>query len=190
MKFVIISDRIIIRHWTEADLPHLIQMNQDELVMKYFPSILSKSETIQRYESMQAHFEKNGFGLYLIENMKGEFLGYTGCMIADFESAFTPCIEIGWRFKKEYWGKGYATEAAKACLQYGFTELSFSTVHAFTSIHNHPSEAVMKRIGMQKKGEFDHPKIPASHHLCRHVRYQIEKDDYAALINSSLITRV
>lgn len=185
MKYILASDRIKIRHWTEADLPQLIQMNQDETVMKYFPSILTESETILRFENIQAHIEKFGFGLYLVENTRGEFLGYTGCMIADFEATFTPCIEIGWRFKKEYWGNGYATEAAKLYLAYGFSKLSFTRIYSFTSIHNTKSEAVMKRLGMQKTGEFNHPRVPTDHILNRHVMYTIDKNQFdSSFINN------
>ena len=179
MKYIIMSEIVNIRHWTNDDIPHLIQMNQDKFVMKYFLSTLTAEETTLRYKLMQEHIEKNGFGLYVVENSIGEFLGYTGYMIADFESSFTPCIEIGWRFKKEYWGNGYATAAAKLCLTFGFSELSFESIYSFTSIHNKKSEAVMQRIGMQKIGEFNHPRVPPEHFLNRHVVYKIDKNQFA-----------
>jgi hypothetical protein len=64
-------------------------------------------------------------------------------MIAKFESAFTPCVEIGWRFKKSFWGNGFATEAAQACLEFGFSTLGFTTVHSLTSVHIKKSKAVL-----------------------------------------------
>jgi ribosomal-protein-alanine N-acetyltransferase len=101
-----------------------------------------------------------------------EFIVFTGFMVSTFESFFTPCIEIGWRIKKQHWGKGYATEAAKACLHYGFRTLQFGKVYSFTSITNLKSEKVMQKIGMVKAGEFDHPNIPHDNPLCRHVLYK------------------
>lgn len=125
---------------------------------------------------MQKHFLENGFGLYVVENtITQEFLGYTGFMIANFEASFTPCVEIGWRFKKQYWGKGYATEAAKACLNYGFDTLGFDKIYSFTATPNIKSENVMKRIGMIKTGTFSHPKIDKEHILNLHVIYEIGK---------------
>ena len=103
-------------------------------------------------------------------------MGYTGFMIAEFESDFTPCIEIGWRFQKEFWGHGFATEAANACLEYGFNSLNFKKVFSFTSVLNHKSEAVMKRIGMFQDGTFGHPKISSEHPLHLHVKYSIHKN--------------
>lgn len=179
MDSIITTSRLNIRNWREDDISSLIQMNQDEEVMKYFPSIMSEEASLHFFKRVQQHFTKNGFGLFVIEDVTSrEFLGFTGFMIAEFESSFTPCVEIGWRFRKQFWGRGYATEAAKACLDYGFTKLKFEKVFSFTSIHNKKSEAVMQRIGMHKTGEFKHPKIAEDHRLCLHVNYIIHKSDY------------
>jgi ribosomal-protein-alanine N-acetyltransferase len=151
-------------------------MNSDEDVMKYFPAMLNRSETIAMMQRIDYHFEKNNFGLYTVEEKKsGTFIGFTGFSIPAFESFFTPCVEIGWRYQKEYWGQGFATEAAQACLQHGFNTLGFQQIFSFTSTLNLPSENVMKRIGMIKTGEFDHPNINITHRLCKHVLYCIDK---------------
>jgi RimJ/RimL family protein N-acetyltransferase len=151
-------------------------MNKDDEVMQYFPSVLTDEETIAMINRIRAHFEKHGFGLFALEKLSSkEFIGYTGFMIPSFESSFTPCVEIGWRLRKEDWGKGYATEAAKACLHYGFEVLGFEKIYSFTATINSRSEKVMQSIGMVKEGEFDHPKIALDHPLCRHVLYTIEK---------------
>ena len=144
--------------------------------MEYFPTALTDEETITMINRICLHFEKNDFGLYAIDKLATkEFIGYTGFMIPSFEGFFTPCIEIGWRLKKVEWNKGYATEAAKACLQYCFETLEFNKVYSFTSTINIRSEKVMQKIGMIKEGEFDHPKIALNNKLCRHVLYAIEK---------------
>lgn len=175
MDTILTTERLLLRKWSNDDIPTLIQMNQDKEVMKYFLNTLNEEESLAFYNRVQNHFVTNGFGLYVVEDkFTNCFMGYTGFMIASFESSFTPCVEIGWRFKKNYWGNGYATEAAKACLTYGFGALNFKSVFSFTSVLNHKSEAVMQRIGMEKIGEFDHPKIKAEHPLCRHVNYLIE----------------
>jgi len=177
MNSILQTERLTLRAWETKDLLDCIEMNLDKEVMKYFPAILNKEQTIEFYDRVQKHFLENGFGLYVVENtITQEFLGYTGFMIANFEASFTPCVEIGWRFKKQYWGKGYATEAAKACLQYGFDTLGFDKIYSFTATPNIKSENVMKRIGMIKTGTFSHPKIDKEHVLNLHVIYEIEKN--------------
>lgn len=170
------TERLQLRFWQIEDLPNLVQMNQDEEVMKYFLSTMSNEDSIQFYNRIITHQKKHGFGLYVVEDKQTKsFLGYTGFMIAEFEADFTPCVEIGWRFNKLYWGNGYATEAAEACLHYGLSDLKFQEVHSFTSVHNNKSKAVMQRLGMQKIGEFNHPKIELSNKLSLHVHYLIQK---------------
>lgn len=87
----------------------------------------------------------------------------------------TPCVEIGWRLAAEYWGQGYATEGARAALQYGFDTLRFTEVLSFTVPANIRSRRVMERLGMthDPSDDFDHPLVPEGHALRRHVLYRI-----------------
>ena len=125
-------------------------------------------------QRIKLHFQKNDFGLFAVENkLTEQFIGFTGFNILAFESFFTPCVEIGWRYKKEVWGNGFATEAASACLRYGFEDLKFDKIVSFTSTLNKNSERLMRRIGMIYVTEFDHPNIEKENILCRHVLYQI-----------------
>ena len=177
MEYIISTERLGLRKWKEEDLISFIAMNKDEMVMEYYPGILSNEETTGIIQRIKLHFEKNGFGLYAVEKRSTkEFMGYTGFMMTTFESFFTPCIEIGWRLKKQDWGFGYATEAAKACLKFGFETLCFEKVYSFTSAINKRSENVMQKIGMLREREFNHPKIALNNKLCRHVLYSIEKN--------------
>lgn len=104
-------------------------------------------------------------------------IGFIGFHIATFEADFTPCIEIGWRLKRDAWGKGYATEGARACLEFGFTNLNFKEVYSFIAKINKPSQNVMKKIGMHYVKDFNHPKIERNSNLCRHVLYVIRNTD-------------
>ena len=170
------TERLVLRRWIDEDIPLFIAMNQDSVVMRHFPSTLTTEETLNIVTRIKTSFETNHFGLYAVElRSTGEFLGFTGFAIPRFESFFTPCIEIGWRYKQSAWGKGFATEAAKACLEYGFKTLGFGEVYSFTATINQPSVKVMQRIGMVKAGEFNHPNMEASHALCRHVLYKMER---------------
>lgn len=168
------SERLLFRDWKEEDLLVFREMNKDPLVMKYFPKVLGEDETDSFYQRIQDEFETSGYGLYAVEVKETrKFIGYIGFHKATFPSAFTPCIEIGWRLTSTAWGKGYATEGAKACLDYGFSKLNLSEIFSFTAKINLPSENVMKKIGMTKITEFDHPNVKKSSLLSRHVLYQI-----------------
>ena len=127
---------------------------------------------------IEAHFDRHGFGPWVVE-IPGvtDCAGFVGLMVPAFEAHFTPCIEIGWRLARPYWGKGYATEAARAALDYAFDTLHADEVVAITVPANRPSRAVMERLGMvyDPAGDFDHPNLPAGHLLQRHVLYRKQR---------------
>ncbi|MBG9794919.1 GNAT family acetyltransferase [Paenibacillus dendritiformis] len=167
--------RLLLRDWAEADLVPFRQLNADKEVMRYFPKTLFPEETNLFYQSIVAEFTERGYGLYAVEVKENkEFIGLIGFHRATFEAEFTPCIEIGWRLKKEAWGKGYATEGAAACLQYGFHELGFRDVYSFTAKINKSSQNVMKKIGMSFIQSFNHPKVEAGSPLKEHVLFHIK----------------
>ena len=168
------TPRLLLRNWKEEDIDSFIAMNGDIDVMRYFPSILMPEQTKALYQRIQLHFQQNGFGLYVVEEKAtGAFVGFTGLMTPSFTAFFTPCIEIGWRLRKQFWGKGYATEAASECLKEAFSKLELTKIYSFTSIHNKASEKVMQKLGMEKEGTFPHPNIPIHHYLNEHVLYSI-----------------
>ena len=172
------TDRLILRDWKGSDLEPFRKLNSDEKVMKYFTNILSYEQTDKFYNAIIKELRDCGFGLYAVEVKKNkEFIGFIGFHKATFSSDFTPCIEIGWRLKKEFWGRGYATEGAKACLSYGFKKLGLEEIYSFTSKINKPSENIMKKIGMNYMKDFNHPKIDSDNKLCRHVLYNIKKKE-------------
>jgi RimJ/RimL family protein N-acetyltransferase len=172
---VISTPRLLLREWVPSDTAPFIAMNSDAEVMQYFPSVLTANETCSMIERIMEGFTKNKFGLYALEEKAtGHFIGFTGFAIPSFESSFTPCIEIGWRLQKASWGRGFATEAATACLEYGFKKLQFPEVHSFTATVNRPSENLMKKLGMKKTSLFNHPRIESGNWLCQHVLYNIK----------------
>lgn len=172
------TPRLILRNWQEDDLKPFRELNSDEEVMRYFPKTYSLEETDAFYRAIIKEFEEYNYGLYAVEiKESNEFIGFIGFHRATFEADFTPCIEIGWRLKRDAWGKGYATEGAKACLEYGFKNLNFKEVYSFTAKINKPSQNVMKKIGMHYVKDFNHPKIDHNNKLCRHVLYVIRNTD-------------
>jgi [ribosomal protein S5]-alanine N-acetyltransferase len=180
-SYILSTERLGLRRWIDTDVQPFIDMNKDADIMKYFPKTLTDTETMEMIERIKLHFSKNNFGLFAVENKSTkQFLGFTGFSMPAFSSFFTPCIEIGWRFNKEVWRHGFATEAASACIKYGFENLGFDKIVSFTSIINTGSEKVMKKIGMEYVADFDHPKIEKSSAICRHVLYEIEKKNWMA----------
>lgn len=170
---------VLLRQWKEEDLERYADMNADPEVMRFFPSILSRSETEASYLRIKSKIEENGWGLWAVE-IEGLFAGFTGLAQPTFTAHFTPCVEIGWRFRKEYWGKGYAYAAALKAEAYAFQTLKLEELVSFTSQWNSPSMRLMERLGFTRdpKEDFDHPRIPIDHPICRHVLYRKNKKDW------------
>jgi len=172
------TPRLLLRGWKESDVEPFAKINEDPQVMRYFPKTLSRAESHQMYQKIESEFRECGNGLYAVEKKEnGEFIGFIGFHRATFPADFTPCIEIGWRLKKEAWGNGYATEGAAACLQYGFSTLGFDEVYSFTADVNTPSKNVMTKIGMKFIKYFHHPNVDVNSPLSKHVLYHITSDE-------------
>lgn len=173
-SYVLETQRLGLRKWLDRDLPAFAAMNGDPDVMKYFPNTQTSQESAASLQRIGLHFEKYGFGLLAVENKRTrQFMGFTGFQVPGFDSFFMPAVEIGWRFKKEYWGQGFASEAARACLQYSPQEWKLDKIVSFTARLNTASEKLMKTIGMIYVTDFDHPLLEKSHPLCPHVLYQV-----------------
>lgn len=181
-KYIFESSRLGFRMWKESDRELFAKMNANKEVMRYFPKTLDSKETDDFLNRVQEHFKENGYGLWAVElKDTKDFIGFIGLLTATFEADFTPCVEIGWRLDNKYWNKGYATEGAKACLEYGFNKLNLDTIYSFTAEINKPSENVMKKIGLKKIGEFEHPRVEDRSPLKPHVLYKIDKKEYEGI---------
>lgn len=170
------TDRLYLRQWAEKDKQEYARLNANPEVMEFFPSVLTAVQSHEQLERLSNDIRRRGYGFFALERKSdGAFLGFTGISHPGFEAPFTPCIEIGWRIDKPYWGNGYATEAAIASLAYAFEWIGVKEVVSSTSIHNQRSEKVMKKIGMKKENEFNHPLLPDGHSLQKHVLYKIAR---------------
>src|ERR1700722_14097324 len=135
--YIIETPRLGLRNWIDADTPEFIEMNRDSRVMEYFPRLLPAKETEEMIHRIKTHINTHSFGLWAAEIKEThEFIGYVGLAIPRFEADFTPCVEIGWRLAYKHWNKGYAQEAAFACLDYGLTHLNLDAVVSFTAVVN------------------------------------------------------
>jgi 3-dehydroquinate dehydratase/shikimate dehydrogenase len=168
--------RLRLCDWREADREPFITMNGDPLVMRHFLSTLTARETAAMIERNRVHFERHGFGLWAAEiRATGEFAGFIGLAVPTFEAHFTPCVEVGWRLAPRFWNQGLATEGAAEVLRFAFEDLQLVEIVSFTSTVNLASQRVMQKIGMRRNpaDDFDHPRIPTEHPLCRHVLYRV-----------------
>src|SRR5262249_22580617 len=139
-------------------------MNADPEVMRHFPSTLTAEESAASLERARRGIDLRGWGIWAVE-VNGEFAGFTGLSVPGFEAPFMPCTEIGWRFRREFWGRGLATCAARGALHFGFETLKLLEVVSFTATMNIPSQRLMQRLGFERDvaGDFEHPSVPEGH---------------------------
>ncbi len=179
------TERLVLRQWREADRDPWAALNADPRVMEHFPDPLSPAESDAFVDKHAALIAERGWGLWAVEvKAAGKapgvpFVGFTGLSVPGFDvpGVASPCVEVGWRLAQEHWGRGYAPEAARAALDFGFDELDLDEIVSFTSLGNKRSRRVMEKIGMTEAGEFDHPALPG-HRLERHVVYRLRQSDW------------
>ena len=173
------TERLILRRWRESDREPFARMNADPKVMEFFPATLSREESDELADRIEAHFVEHGSGGFAAELKEtGEFSGFFGLAVPRFEAAFTPCVEIGWRIAAKHWGQGLATEGARAVVEFAFAERGLREIVSFTTVENMRSRRVMERLGMTRDAEddFDHPLVPEGHALRRHVLHRLRRD--------------
>lgn len=172
------TPRLILRRWVVSDREAFAALNADPRVMEYLPDVLDSKESGALVERIEQHFEDHGFGLWALE-IPGvvPFAGFAGLSIPRFQAHFTPCVEVGWRLAVDHWGYGYASEAGRAAVVFGFEHLNLDEVVSFTVPENRRSRRVMERIGMVHRpaDDFDHPN--ASEPRRRHVLYRIKSNE-------------
>jgi ribosomal-protein-alanine N-acetyltransferase len=172
------TDRLLLRPWHEEDRVPFAALNADPEVMRYFPAPLTRAESDAMVDSIMDNFARRGWGLWAVEvTDAARFIGFVGLNPANFDAAFTPCVEVGWRLAKEHWGHGYASEAARVAVQFGFAGLELDEICSWTATVNLPSRAVMERIGMthDPAEDFDHPRVAVGHWLRPHVLYRLPR---------------
>ncbi|MGX1759606.1 GNAT family N-acetyltransferase [Streptomyces lydicus] len=168
------TERLLLRAWRPADLAPWAAMNADPEVRRYFPAVLTHEQSAASAARFQADLDERGWGWWAVEvRTTGEFIGFTGLDPVDEDMPFTG-VEAGWRLARPAWGHGYATEAARAVLAFGFTTLGLPEILAVTTSTNLRSQAVMRRIGMtcDPADDFDNPDVPDGP-LRRNVVYRI-----------------
>jgi RimJ/RimL family protein N-acetyltransferase len=149
--------------------------------MQHFPAPLTRTVSDALAEHCQVLLLEQGWGCWAAEHKaSGEFIGFVGLHVPSELLPFSPCVEIAWRLAVKYWGKGLATEAAKAVLRVGFEAQGFPEIVSFTALGNLRSRAVMERLGMRQAGNFEHPLLPEESPLRPHCLYRLGRAEYQA----------
>ena len=172
------TERLLLRRWRDSDGLPFQQLNADPRVMEFFPALLSPAESDALVDRAQAHFDRHGFGPFAVELLENQFfIGFIGLSIPNFDAPFMPAVEIGWRLAFDCWGRGLATEGARAVIRYASEDLGLDSLVSFTVPENLRSRRVMEKLGMthDPHDDFDHPRLPESHPMRRHVLYWLKR---------------
>lgn len=170
------TDRLILRAFRDGDRDPFASLNADPVVMEHFQFPLDRATSDLFVDRIQACWADRGWGLWAVE-VPGvmPFVGYVGLWPAPFVTEHT--VEVGWRLAQRAWGHGYAPEAARAALEFGFERHGLDEVVSFTVPQNGNSRRVMDKIGLIRdpSRDFDHPNVDAAAHphLVRHVFYAL-----------------
>jgi RimJ/RimL family protein N-acetyltransferase len=179
------TERLILRPWRDEDREPYARFNADPVTRRFYPEVLDAAQTFAGIDSYIAAAARDGFGFYAVERkIDRAFMGDVGLSrVPEVLSEILPgkpSVEVGWFLGREFWGRGYAPEAAKAWIDYGFRILGLSEIVAFTSRLNRPSLSVMEKVGMARdlSADFDHPRIPVDHPLRPHLLYRLNNPGF------------
>lgn len=169
------TERLVLRAWRDDDRDAFAAMNADPDVMEHFPAVLGRAESDAMFERIR---ETNRWAAETKHD--GEVIGFIGLAEPSFDAHFTPCVEVAWRLARRAWGRGYATEGARAALAYGFDTLGLDEIVSFTVPANVRSRRVMEKLGMTRapQDDFEHPSLPRGHPLRTHVLYRLARSAF------------
>lgn len=172
----ITTERLVLREWLAVDREPFARINADERVMEHFPSTLDAADSDALVDRFESSWREGLAPWAVAERATGSFVGFVGFMAPTWSAHFTPCIEIGWRFAASHWGRGLATEGARAALDWARAALRppRNEIVSFTTVGNRRSRRVMEKLGFHHdpSDDFDHPNLPDWEHK-RHVLYRI-----------------
>jgi len=172
----------VLRGWRHEDAAILADINADPRVMEFIGHPMSRAESDALLERIETKFAQQGFGFWAVEAVGlAPLIGFVGLNVPNFDAPFMPAVEVGWRLGADHWGQGYASEAARAALDFGFDVVGLEEVVAFTTVRNVRSRHVMERIGMTRdaRDDFEHPLVPVASPLRPHVLYRLGRAAHA-----------
>ncbi|WP_458248190.1 GNAT family N-acetyltransferase [Streptomyces sp. MAI_2237] len=145
------TPRLLLRRWREDDAAPMAAVNADPEVMRWIGdgSVRDARQTRLGIEAIEREWDARGFGLFAVEiRSTGELAGFTGLSVPDFMPELLPAVEVGWRLGRSHWGRGLATEAARAAVRFGFEELRLERIVSVAQVGNGASERIMAKLGM------------------------------------------
>jgi RimJ/RimL family protein N-acetyltransferase len=172
------TERLLLRPFRDSDLDAFATMHADPRVVAHLHAPLTRAESEAVFGRIRANILHDGLGPFAVELSESEeFIGVVGLARPHFDMALMPCVEIAWRIASPHWGRGYATEAARASLDFGFRHHQLDEILAWTSQDNLASQRVMEKLGMRRDpdADFDHPKLPPGHRLRRHLVWRLPR---------------
>jgi RimJ/RimL family protein N-acetyltransferase len=172
------TERLILRSWRNSDRQPFAEMSEDADVMEHLRPLPTRDACNAWIDFQINHQSSHGFCLWVLESRaSGRFMGAVGLLHVGFAARFTPAVEVGWRLARPFWGQGFAVEAARAALQFGFEQIRLAEIVAHASVRNGRSRRVMVKLGMSHDcaEDFDHPRIPESDRLRRQVLYRLTR---------------
>jgi RimJ/RimL family protein N-acetyltransferase len=173
--------RLILRPWRDSDLPLFAEQNADPVVMRYLVGPLARQQSDDYVAQAVRHLAETGYCKWAVEAPGvAPFIGAVGLSRVKFEASFTPAVEVAWRLHRNYWGFGYATEAARAAIEDGFTRVGLQEIVALTVPGNTASQQIMQRLGMTRTIEFDHPAVAEDSPLRRHILYRLTRAQFVS----------
>ncbi len=171
------TERLVLRRWREADVAPLAAINADPEVVRWIGdgSVADEARTAAAVVDWERQWDERGFGLFAVElRDTGELAGFTGLAVPAFLPEIMPAVEIGWRLGRAHWGRGLATEAARAVLHHAFTVQGHDRIVSVHQVGNVASERIMQKLGMRLDRETVHASVGRAVKV-----YAITRDGYA-----------
>ncbi len=181
-EFRLETERLVLRSWRDADLDPFHAVCSDPEVMATLGPVMSRDEVAALIERMRGIEAEHGHCFWaLVRHADDRLIGWCG-VIRGSVGPVVGKAELGWRLARDCWGAGYATEAARAALDWVFTNRADDAAYAITNVDNWNSRKVMERIGLTRlaDGDFDHPKVPPGDPLVPHVTYHITREAWSS----------
>ncbi len=175
-EFKLETERLILRDWRSDDLDDFHRLGEDPEVMKTLGPLMTREQSADLITELQRRASRFGHTFWAVERKNdGRVVGFNGLVRGKAEQIAGE-LEIGWRLASDCWGKGYATEAALASVEWARQSCPDRYLISITSVNNVGSRAVMERIGMRrvKERDFDHPALAEDDPLRPHVLYEME----------------
>jgi RimJ/RimL family protein N-acetyltransferase len=154
------TPRLLLRRWHDDDLAAMAEINADPEVMRWIDDGATRdpgltAEDIERWED---EWDDEGFGLFAVELLaSGELAGFTGLTVPEFLPEVLPAVGLEWRLGRQFWGQGYASEAAHATVEFALQDRGLDRVISISRAGDDASENVTRKLGMVLERQTSHP---------------------------------